>query len=97
MDFSKIFQLKGLKSKNKGLMNFYECCDLTKKVYLRYLSSILLNWTIVSKTKCAPDVIYFLFAASVGPLISHPNPNCSLVLVNSSVDKSHNHRLCDYQ
>ena len=52
--------------------------------------------TIVSKTKCAPDVIYFLFAADVGPLISHPNPNCSLVLVNSSVDKSHNHRLCDY-
>ena len=23
-------------SKNKGLTNFYECCDLTEKVYLRY-------------------------------------------------------------
>ena len=34
MDFTEIFQLKGLKFKNKGHMNFYECCDLTKKVYL---------------------------------------------------------------
>ena len=33
-DFSKIFQIKGLKLKTKGHMNFYECCDLTKKVYL---------------------------------------------------------------
>ena len=24
----------GLKLKNKGHANFYECCDLTKKVYL---------------------------------------------------------------
>ena len=24
----------GLMPKNKGHMNFYECCDLTKKVYL---------------------------------------------------------------
>ena len=35
-DFSKIYQLKGLKPKNKGHTNFYECCDLTKKVYLMY-------------------------------------------------------------
>ena len=33
-DFSKIYQLYGLKPKNKGRTNFYECCDLTKKVYL---------------------------------------------------------------
>ena len=26
--------IKGLKPKNKGHTNFYECCDLTKKVYL---------------------------------------------------------------
>ena len=31
---TKIFQLKGLKPKNKGHTKFYECCDLTKKVYL---------------------------------------------------------------
>ena len=34
IDFSKVFQLKGLKSKNKSHTNFYDCCDLTKKVYL---------------------------------------------------------------
>ena len=33
-DFTEIFQLKGLKLENKGHTNFYECCDLTKKVYL---------------------------------------------------------------
>ena len=36
-DFSKIYQLKGLKPKNKGRTNFYECCDLTEKVYLMYV------------------------------------------------------------
>ena len=30
MDFTKIFRLK---AKNKGCTNFYECCDLTKKVH----------------------------------------------------------------
>ena len=30
--FSKIYQLKCLKPKNKGHSNFYECCDLTKKI-----------------------------------------------------------------
>ena len=33
VDFTKIFQFKGFKPKNKGQTNFYECCDLTKKVY----------------------------------------------------------------
>ena len=32
--FCKIYQLKGLKPKNKGHANFYESCDLTTKVYL---------------------------------------------------------------
>ena len=34
IDFSKIFWLKGLKPNNKCYMNFYECCELTKKVCL---------------------------------------------------------------
>ena len=34
IEFTKIYRLKGLKPKNKGRTNFYECCDLTKKVYL---------------------------------------------------------------
>ena len=33
-DFSKIYRLKGLKPKTNGQTNFYECCDLTKNVYL---------------------------------------------------------------
>ena len=36
-EFSRIYQLKGLKPKTKGHMNFYECCDLTEKVYLNQL------------------------------------------------------------
>ena len=40
IDFIKIFQLKGLKPKNKGHSNFYKCCDLMKKVYLMiYITS----------------------------------------------------------
>ena len=27
----------GLKPKDKGHTKFYECCDLTKKVYLTYI------------------------------------------------------------
>ena len=33
LDFTKIFQLKGLKPKNKDHTSFYKCCDLTKKKY----------------------------------------------------------------
>ena len=39
IDFTKTFQLKGLNPKNKGHTNFYECCDLTKKVYLIYIKT----------------------------------------------------------
>ena len=40
IDSSKIYRLKGLKPKNKGHMNFFECCDLTKKVYLVEASQV---------------------------------------------------------
>ena len=40
VSFNKIFRLKGLKPKNKGHMNFYECCDFTKKVCLIYMLHI---------------------------------------------------------
>ena len=36
IDFSKVYESKGLKAINKGHANFYECCDLTKKVYLTH-------------------------------------------------------------
>ena len=44
-DFAKIYQLKGLKLKSKGHANFYECCDLTKKVYKHptYIILMLMN------------------------------------------------------
>ena len=40
---SKIYLSKGLKPKNKGHTNFYQCCDLTKKSIssvLDYLAAI---------------------------------------------------------
>ena len=37
IDFSRIYQLKGLEPKNKGHTKFYECCALTKKVYLIHI------------------------------------------------------------
>ena len=42
--FYKNFQLRGLKPKNKGHTNFYECCDLTKKVYLTGIPAPSLEW-----------------------------------------------------
>ena len=41
-DFPKIFQFKGLKPKDKGHTNFYECCDLKKKVYLAVVVYLVL-------------------------------------------------------
>ena len=35
--------MKGLKPKNKGHTNFYECCDLTKKVYLVFIYTKVLS------------------------------------------------------
>ena len=34
------FFLKGLKPKNKGHTNFYECCDLRRNIYLVYLCGL---------------------------------------------------------
>ena len=42
-EFTKIFQLKGLKPKNKGHANFYEFCDLMKKVFV-YLNKIFVKY-----------------------------------------------------
>ena len=42
-DFINIYQLKGLKPKNKGHMNFYEYCDLTKKSIF-HVTYILGRW-----------------------------------------------------
>ena len=49
-DFPKVFQLKHLKPKNKGRTDFYEYCDLTKKVYLMYMyiSTYLCTYLILN-------------------------------------------------
>ena len=45
--FYRIYQLMGLKPKNKGHANFYECCDLTKKVYLMFVYGRFEGWIMV--------------------------------------------------
>ena len=50
-DNSKIYHLKGLKHK-KGHLNFYECCDLTKKVYLRLWYKVSLEEVKELSTVC---------------------------------------------
>ena len=34
--FYQNFSIKGSKAQKKGHANFYECCDLRKKVYLEF-------------------------------------------------------------
>ena len=41
-DCNKIYQFKDLKPKNKCHTIIYECCDLTKKVYLMYILLLFL-------------------------------------------------------
>ena len=59
----KIFQLKGLKSKNNDQTNFYECCDLTKKVYLMFTILTQL-WHYVDCWKCQEYFHSFVFLPS---------------------------------
>jgi len=43
IEFTKIYQLKGLKPKNNGHINFYERCDLIKiSIYLE--NTVLSIW-----------------------------------------------------
>ena len=59
IDFTKIiFQLKGLKPKNKGHTNFYECINLTKKY--TYSNIILLHIYVVLK-KISPSQTEILY------------------------------------
>ena len=59
IDFSKIYELKGPKPRNKGQSNFYECCDLTKKVYLMYTF-------ISSLERCEPGSTAHTYFTSIG-------------------------------
>ena len=52
----------GLKPKNKGHMNFYECCDLTEKVYLIYIYTYCIVLypivlSVIYRYFCSRDVV----------------------------------------
>ena len=55
IDLSKIYQLRGLKPKKKGPTNFYECCDLTKKVYLMQVGIISTDKTSQIQNHTLPE------------------------------------------
>ena len=55
-DFSKIYQLKGLKPKNKDHTKFYECCDLMKKVYDMYVHRLWQHFN--TPTSCTNAFTY---------------------------------------
>ena len=58
LDFTKIFQLNGLKPKKNGQANFYECCDLTKKVYLNITALALLSIPLVYSHSVQSFLLY---------------------------------------
>ena len=65
--FSKIYQLKGLKPKNKDHRNIYECCDLTKKVYLTYLFLLNLELTRYNNDFFSPIIFNYLPDSYIDP------------------------------
>ena len=68
IDFSKIYQLKDLKPKNNGHANFYECCDLTKKVYLE-ISYLYLEAKKVEMLLQHANTFSGLFIEMISPLV----------------------------
>ena len=51
-------------AKNKGRTNFYECCDLTKKVYLAYLLSL-----VIKSPKLIGDFIFLSVSQPAMPFL----------------------------
>ena len=43
--FSKSLSINGTEAQFKGHVKFYECCDLTKKVYLMYIYTMKKSWS----------------------------------------------------
>ena len=67
---SKIYQLKGLKPKDKGHTNFYEFRDLTKKVYLgapmvAVAAVVAKRETVYRNNEVTPGAIYYLAHRSI--------------------------------
>ena len=78
MDFTKIFRLK---AKNKGCTNFYECCDLTKKVYLAYLLSL-----VIKSPKLIGDFIFLSVSQPAMPFLKTTDNFQNSSIFNSLVD-----------
>ena len=74
IDLSNVYRLKGLKPRNIGYTNFYECCDLTKKVPISSIIYIIMflkmyiseekNYATLHKNRKTSFVI------TVGPRLS---------------------------
>ena len=62
IDFSKIYQLKGLKLHKKGHMNFYEHCVLTEKKYTRYITHAS---NTEEKTPCRNAIKVFMSICTI--------------------------------
>ena len=62
IDFSKIYQLKRLKLRKKGRMNFYEHCDLTEKKYTRYITHAS---NTEEKTPCRNAIKVFMSICTI--------------------------------
>ena len=57
----KSIDVKGLKLKNKGHANFYDCCDLTKKVYLTLVWLICCKFPLAKGKSCKSLKAYTYF------------------------------------
>ena len=74
IDFTKFYWLKGLKPKNQGYANFYECWDLTKSISHASYQGSGVN-TISTKT--APDLYKKLthsLLVKKNPILTVSNP-----------------------
>ena len=94
LDFTRIFQLKGLKPKNKGRINFYECCDLMKKVYLTSICKLvklpnrLVIYSHSANSQSCPTYIqqYIELSLTMKKLYFHcivPRVNCLIFTTRS--------------
>ena len=88
-----MFPLKGLKLKNKGHTKFYECCDLTEKVYLFHPSEIScfpffyffrLIPLYVDTEVMLPPLVQFVFPNIWKLLLNHLN--LKIILVEKQLD-----------
>ena len=97
-EFFRSKVVKSLKSKNKGQTNFYECCDLTKKVYLTKTYTRGKNeFWMIFKTESILSSINLLFPKSEPPpvMIHEEFARCLLLYPRQQIFRkvSRHHRV----